>query len=203
MRKNLLSALVLLNVMLFLYGDSRAQDQPAQPQPSRFSHKGIKGAIGGGTFESKFGGSFDDGGAGMLSLGYGFDDRFTLWATLLGVEHPGNAVRAVANFGGIELNVQYRLLPQSRIQPFGKVGVGIYGFEEKGSNITFLGSGFALGLGVDWFFSRHFGIGAELMFKEIDYSEMVQKMADRKITTELNPQRDGDAAGLMITLTIQ
>ena len=201
MRTNLMRALMTVCI-LFVVGcfEAWAQEQPSQ---SRFSHKGIKGAIGVGGFDNQFGEKLEEGGAGLLGLGYGFDDHFTLWATLFGVEHPGNAVRSVSNFAGLELNLQYRLLPQSRIQPFGKVGVGIYAFETEGTNTTFLGSGFALGLGVDWFFSRHFGIGAELMFKELDYSKMVERIGGRDVTTDLKPKLDGDATAFMITLTIQ
>lgn len=203
MRKNLLSVWMISNVILFLCFESWAQGPPSQTPPSRFSHKGIKGAIGVGAFENYFGKKFDDGGAGLLSLGYGFDDHFTLWLTALGAEHPRTETHEKSNFGGLELNLQYRFLPQSRIQPFGKVGVGVYGFEKDGSNTTFTGSGFALGLGVDWFFSRHFGLGAEVMFKELDYSKMTERVGGREITTDLKPQRDGDVVGVIISLTIQ
>jgi len=204
MRTNLMSVLITVQLLLVVgYVELWAQEQPQQPQPSRFSHKGIKGAIGFGSLENEFEGNFPDGGAGMLSLGYGFDDHFTLWGTLVGAGHPSNARHEKAGFAGLELNLQYRFLPQSPVQPFGKVGVGIYGFEEDGTNTTFAGSGFALGLGADWFFSRHFGIGAELMFKELDYSKMVQRLAGRDVTTDLNPKLDGDATAFMITLTIQ
>ena len=199
--KTLIRTLVLFGTLLGL-GISTSFSQTPNPA-SRFSHKGIKGAIGVGSFENDFGQKFEDGGAGAVSLGYGFDDRFTLWLTALGVQHPGNAVRSVTDFGGLEAHVQYKLFPQSRIQPYGKVGVGLYGFEEEGTNMTFLGSGFALGVGADWFFSRHFGIGAEVMFKELDYSKVRQTINGEDVTRDLKPQRDGDAVGLMITLTIQ
>jgi hypothetical protein len=200
MNKNFLQAFILSGVLFWLGASSFAQTQPLV---SRFSHKGIKGLIGVGSFENEADEKFKDGDAGVLGLGYGFDDRFTLWLTLLGVRHPETAERAVINFGGLEAHVQYKLLPQSRIQPYGKVGVGLYGFEEEGTNTTLLGSGFALGLGADWFFSRHFGIGAEIMFKELDYSKVRQTINGEEITTDLKPQRDGDVVGFMITLTIQ
>jgi opacity protein-like surface antigen len=199
---------VLLTVhLLIVFGclQAWAQDQPSQSpaNSSRFSHKGLKGAIAFGSIDSEFGEKFDDGGGGLLGIGYGFDDRFTLWLTLLGAEHPSNAVHNKSHFGGIELNLQYRFFHQSRLQPYGKVGAGLYGFEEDGTNTTFAGSGFAIGVGVDWFLSRHFAIGAELMFKELDYSTMIERGDGPDVTTELRPKLDGDAAAFMLGLTIQ
>ena len=171
---------------------------------SRFSHKGLKGAVGLGSFENEFGDKLNDGAAGSLSLGYGFSERFTLWLSLVGVEHPQNSVnRKATDFGGGDLSVQYKLLPQSRIQPYGKIGVGVYGIGEQGSGVVFLGGGIAFAVGADWFFSRHVGLGAELQFKNIDYSKEKRRVGGNDIVTEINPRLDGKSTGLMFTLTIQ
>lgn len=177
--------------------------QEAKQEP-RFSHKGVKGAIAFGSSENEFGRNLEDGEAGALSLGYGFDDRFTLWLTGLGVQHPENAVNESAtDFGGLELNLQYKFLSETRAQPYGKVGVGVYGIEEEGSDVAYFGTGFAMAIGMDYFFSRHFGVGAELFFKELDYSQKRLKTPAGDLTTDLNPQLDGESRGFMISFTIQ
>ena len=196
-RVSLASSLLLVFSFSALFGQ---EDKPK----SRFSHRGIKIAFGAGSFENEFGDKLEDGGAGSLNLGYGFDDKFTLWLGLLGVEHPENSVnREATDFGGAELNLQYKLLPQSRVQPYGKLGVGFYGIGEQNSNVTFLGGGFALAVGADWFFWRHFGIGAELQYKNIDYSKERREILGKTVETDLNPRLDGKSVGLMFILTIQ
>ncbi|MCG8603840.1 hypothetical protein MJD09_02435, partial [bacterium] len=77
------------------------------------------------------------------------------------------------------------------------------GIGEQGSNTTFLGGGFALGVGADWFFSRHFGIGAELQYKNVDYSKERVKVGGQTLERDLNPRLDGRSVGLMFTLTVQ
>jgi len=83
------------------------------------------------------------------------------------------------------------------------VGVGIYAIQEDNSGLTFVGSGFTAALGLDYFFSRHFGIGAELQFKELDYSHRIENTPEGEQDTELRPQLDGQTTGFLITLTIQ
>ncbi|NIR49273.1 porin family protein [candidate division KSB1 bacterium] len=177
----------------------------AQEQTSaRFSHKGIKGLVAFGRFENDFGRELNDGEGGSLSLGYGFSDKFTLWLTALGVEHPQNAVNhSVTDFAGLELNLQYKFLADTPIQPYGKVGVGFYAFEEQGTEVTVTGGGLALGLGADYFFSKHFGIGAELMIKNIEFDKQRRHVPGNKVVSDSNAELEGESIGFMITLTIQ
>ena len=72
-------------------------------------------------------------------------------------------------FGGAEINLQHKFETRSRLQPYGKVGLGVYGLGEDGSDVNLIGAGINLALGVDFFFARHFGIGAEVMYKKLDY----------------------------------
>ncbi|HEX9653426.1 MAG TPA: hypothetical protein VGA99_06925, partial [bacterium] len=83
MRRNLTVAMISLALVLFFRSVQAQEQKPA----SRFSHKGIKAAIGVGRLENDFGEKLDDGAGGLLNLGYGFDDHFTLWMTALVVEH--------------------------------------------------------------------------------------------------------------------
>lgn len=202
MHRTILISIVLINLLLTLNVASLfSQDNPP---PSRFSHKGVKGAIGMGSFENEFGKELTDGEAGSLSLGYGFDDKFTLWLTVLGVEHPENTVNTTnTEFGAIELSLQYKFMAQSRIQPYGKFAVGFYGIGEKDADVSYYGGGFSIAAGAEWFFSRHFGIGAELMYKNIDYSKENRRINGKDVVSDIRPNLAGQSKGFLISLIIQ
>ncbi len=171
---------------------------------SRFSHKGIKAALGFGSFDMSKDVKLKDGEAVGVSLGYGFSDRVSLWLSLFGAEHPQiPGQQSLTDFGGLELNLQYKFATRSRFQPYGKVGVGGYALQVKDSDVTTTGSGFNLALGADFFFSRHFGIGAEVMFKGIDYNKETRKVNGSEVVSDLPQKLDGDSVGFMVTLTIQ
>lgn len=192
---------IIFMVLLLGIRDVSAQQESAA---SRFSHRGIKGVIAAGSLEANSERELDEGDLGLLGIGYGFSDRFSLWLNLLGVDHPvKNAGSAPASMAGVELVMQHKFVTQSRLQPYGKVGVGLYGLEETNSDVTLFGGGFNFGLGMDFFFAKHFGIGAELIFKKFDYSHKRTKVEGGDLVTKLEQELDGDSAGLMFTLTIQ
>ena len=101
------------------------------------------------------------------------------------------------------MSLQYKIQSQTRFQPDGKVGVGVYGIGEKDSNVIFWVSGFALTVGADYFFSRHFGVGVEMLYKNVDYSKETRKINGNDIVSDLNPKLDGESVGFMFTLTVQ
>ena len=101
MKRQLLQGIVLISALM-LYGQSLS----AQSKP-RFSHKGIKAALGFGNFDMPSSANSGDDGAGMLSLGYGFSDRSTLWLSLIGTDNEAkSATRIVTEFGSL-LSTQY------------------------------------------------------------------------------------------------
>ncbi|MCH7754973.1 porin family protein [candidate division KSB1 bacterium] len=198
MKRQLLQGIVLISALM-LYGQSLS----AQSKP-RFSHKGIKAALGFGNIDMPSSTTSGDGGAGMLSLGYGFSERSTLWLSLIGTDNDSrSATRIVTEFGGIELAFQYKFRPESSFQPYGKVGVGAYALQENGTDPTFFGGGFNFAIGADYFFSRHFGIGAELNFKDIEYSKQSRTVNGDEIVSDLRPHLNRDSRAFLITLTIQ
>jgi len=194
---------LLLVILGAIYSRAAAQET------SRFSHTGFKAALASGSFEVTKERNLDEGDGGALSLGYGFTERFTLWLTLTGSEHMmvgGDDVRSAATmseFGGMELNLQHKFETENRLQPYGKVGFGVYGLHRDGSNKTLIGAGINLGIGVDYFFSRHFGVGAELLWKKLDYLRERTATASGDLIADLNPDLNGDMVGLMLTFTVQ
>ncbi|MCH8874389.1 porin family protein [candidate division KSB1 bacterium] len=198
MKRQLLQGIILISALM-LYGQSLS----AKSKP-RFSHKGIKAALGFGNVDMPSSTTSGDGGAGMLSLGYGFSERSTLWLSLIGTDTDSrSATRIVTEFGGIELAYQYKFRPESSFQPYGKVGVGAYALQENGTDPTLIGGGFNFAFGADYFFSRHFGIGAEFNFKDIEYSIESRTVNGEEIVSDLRPHLNRDSRAFLITLTIQ
>lgn len=196
---NKLMCTIALTAAICACGYSQEIDPAA-----RFSHRGLKFNLGSGGFEMTPERQLNDGEGGMLSLGYGFANRFTLWLTLVGSEHLTNSLDSrITNFGGVEINLQHKLNPHSRWQPYGKVGAGLYGLEEEHSNISLIGGGINLALGLDFFFAKHFGVGAELMLKKLDYFSERQKTNAGDVITDIHPDLNGDTVGFMLTFTIQ
>lgn len=177
--------------------------QEANPA-ARFSHRGIKFSIASGDLEMTSERQLKEGAGGMLNIGYGFTDRFTLWLTLVGSEHQSNILNSAStNFGGVEINLQHKFNPNSRWQPYGKVGAGFYALEEENSNVVLIGGGINLAIGLDFFFAKHFGVGAELMLKKLDYFSEHVETETGGIVTDIYPDLNGDTAGFMLTFTIQ
>jgi hypothetical protein len=83
------------------------------------------------------------------------------------------------------------------------MGLGVYSLQESGADVAFVGTGLNLGLGVDYFFSRHFGIGAEFVYKKLDFVARSEETDDGNLVTDLNPNLNGDTTGFFLTLTIQ
>lgn len=196
-------ARTFISAMIFtmLIAPVYAQEEKRE---SRFSHKGLKGSIGSASFHMISERGLEEGDGGVLSIGYGFSDRFSLWLSLLGSEHSLiQAGGLQTDFGALELNIQHKFEIESRWQPYGKVGVGLYGLEEATSNVTLIGTGLNLGIGIDYFFSKHFGVGAEFMVKKLDYVKQSVETDGGDLVSDLNPNLNGDTVGFMITLMIQ
>ena len=199
MKRQLLQGIILISAVM-LYGHSLF----AQPK-TRFSHKGIKVALGAGNFDMPSSTTPEEHEAGMLSLGYGFSDRSTLWLSLIGTgdNESRSATQMMTEFGGIELVYQYKFMPESKFQPYGKIGLGAYALQENGTDPTLIGGGFNFAFGADYFFSRHFGIGAEFNFKDIEYSIESRTVNGDEIVSDLRPHLNRDSRAFLITLTIQ
>lgn len=197
--EKLFTSLAVFVILVAAVG-ATAQTEKAQ----RFSPKGLKASLSSGSFNTISERQLNEGEGGMVSLGYGFTNRFSLWLSLLGSDFQTTDARAVdIQFAGLELNLQHKFTWDKRLQPYGKVGFGVYSLEEKNSTESLIGTGINVALGVDYFFSKHFGVGAEFMVKKLDYSKRERKTADGDLVNDLNPNLNGDTSALMLTFTIQ
>jgi len=194
--------LIIFGLILFISASLFAQEQKPE---SRFSHKGFKVSGGLGGFENdfdEFGGKLDSGGAGFLSLGWGMSNHFTLWLAGLGADHFSPTLnRNKGGFVAFEISGQYKFMTESNFQPYGKLGIGAYFIGQDG--IIFSGGGVSLGLGADYFFSPHVGVGLEVQFKGQGYSRRSVKVDGKDIVTDVDPKLDGKSSGVFLTLTLQ
>lgn len=194
-----ISNLFLLSLML--YGSTAIAQEEAPV--SRFSNRGFKASLGTSSFEMTSERNLKEGDGGALSVGYGFTDRFSLWLTLVGSEHKHIGDNVRTGFGGAEINLQHKFNATSKWQPYGKVGVGIYALGEDQAPTVYIGGGVNLGIGIDYLLGKHFAIGAEFMFKKIDYSKEAVEQESGDVLIDLNPKLNGDIAGFMLTFTVQ
>lgn len=181
-----------------------ADDSGTEHKTTRFSHRGVKAALGVGQLGTAEETQLEDGQAVTLNLGYGFSSHSTLWLAFTGSEHKGLQNKdLITEFDGAETTFQYKFRPESRLQPYGKLGFGVYGMKDLSQDTRQLGAGFVLALGTDFFFARHFGLGAELTFKDIKYyREQIQTLGG-EVTNDLKPGINRDSFGFLITLTVQ
>ncbi len=190
----------ILMLLFVLANVIQAQEEKKGP---RFSNKGIKFSIGSNNQKMISERGLDEGEGGSISLGYGFNDNFSMWLSAVGSEHLIKNTEIKTEFGGLELNLQHKFNPDESWQPYTKLGVGVYNLQEKNSDISLVGAGISIGLGFDYFFSSHFGVGAELSLKKLDYFAQQVKTANGEHVTDIKPHLNGDTSAFMIHLVIQ
>ncbi len=175
---------------------------------SLFSHKGFKLSLGLGEARVPSEDRFDELGWGELNLGYGVSSRSTFWIGLKGGQ-ISDSNEPEHFLGGLDLMYQYKFIDDGKFQPYGKVGVGAYGIGYDNSNTpepdrVIAGGGLIGAIGFDYFFTRRFGIGLELNFKDIVMlSETIKVDGGDDIERDLEPHLNRDSSTMMITFTIQ
>jgi len=178
----------------------------AQSEPVPFSHKGIKGSFGFGNYDHTQAAGLDENAAGSFAIGYGFKEHTTLWFGLSGGPHPRTEMPTLeTNFFVVELQFEYKFLPKKKIQPFGKAGVGFAGLLEQESvpEHILLGIALTFSFGADYFFSRHFGVGAEFRFLDIEYVREEFIVDGQTTGKDLNPGLNRDVTGFMLRFVVQ
>ena len=200
MKKHSSMLILVFVLMVMIQNIVIAQDSNNRPG---FSNKGIKAALGSGSTDVISERGLEAGAGGALSLGYGFTDNFSLWLSLVGSKHKQTGSDVNLEFGGMEINLQQKFNAHSAWQPYSKVGFGLYGLEEKNSDNSLIGAGINLGLGIDYFFSKHIGVGAEFTYKKLDYFAQSRKTEEGDLITDIYPNLNGDTTGFMLTLTVQ
>jgi hypothetical protein len=183
---------------------AQEEGNKADRKTSRFSHKGIKLSFGLGEYQPSDATGLDKGQGVAIDLGYGFNDNFTLWGSVVGAEHPDKSNRdLITEFAGVQLQFQHKFITQKRFQPYGKIGLAGYSLKDLDSTRRLFGAGFILALGTDLFFSRHFGFGFELNFMDIRYFREEIETGGKNIGRDIRPHLNRDVFGFLVTFTVQ
>jgi hypothetical protein len=139
---------------------------------------------------NKIGGDFDDkkapvvkGGSGLgFIAGYGITPAFSLELDLAGSGHK--SAGADISFGEFSLNGKYAFNIEEHVQPFLFAGIGSFTLGDD--SLTYGGSGYNLGLGIDYYSSPQLSWGAALIGKIITYDKVVKGSKPASVTGNLN-----------------
>lgn len=186
-------------------GGDRTPDS-SRPDRTPDAYKpGLKAAFGFGSLEPSNPQGLQEGDAGFLALGYGADPHATFWLTAIGSEHRQNLDHydrtGLSDLGGLELSLQYSFERKSKFRPYGRIGVGAYSAEEVKTKDALTGHGLRLGLGADYFLSRHCAVGLEWIGRSAHYSR--ERLGEDGEFQELPHNLDADASGVIFAVTIQ
>lgn len=201
----LLRAAAGLTLAVTLAGAALAVEPVPNEGEGRFSPRGFKGAFGLGGMEPSENQRLDEGSGGFLGLGYGIDPHATIWLTLTGSEHEQNGKGVpedrMSDVGGLELTLQYAFNTKSRVQPYGRIGFGVYSVEDRKTHDAMTGGGVRLGIGADYWFSRHCAVGLELIARGAEYSR--GRIGEHGDFDDLEKDVEANSNGMVLTFTLQ
>jgi len=145
-----------------------------------------------GTFRVK-----EDGAGAQLYLGYSFNPVFSMELDLGGATHETSDPAIDVDMGSIQLLMHYRFRPGHGFRPFVKGGLAGYSlaFRNTPGNIRLEGGGVPVGVGFDYFFTRHFSIGLDASHNIIKYENAVADIGGASSVSV-----DIDAEGSMTAL---
>jgi hypothetical protein len=129
-----------------------------------------------------------------LILGYSFDPRFALEIDWSGSGHKSEG--ANIGFGEFSLNMKFSMLTDSgQAHPFLFAGVGAFALGDK--SLTFGGTGYNLGLGIDIPVAEKNTIGISLVRKIITYDEITKSDTPLTLVGDLK----GDTTSIRLDFT--
>jgi len=167
------------------------------------SNIGLKLKLGLGSQDVAKDRDLEKGDAASLSLGYGVSQRVTLWLGAEVSKHANELDASIkSDFVGLELGMQYKFRPHEKFRPYGKLGVGTYflGLDD-GSGVLLNGGGVNWALGAEYHLARFLSVGAELFWKDFDYTQQ-RVGGDENDFTDLPDTLTGNTRGIMINFTL-
>lgn len=192
--------IILTVAALLALGMSAAKPALADDKNSNI---GLKLNLGLGSQDVAQERNLEKGDAASLSLGYGVSQRITLWLGADASKHKNELNSNVeSDFVGLELGMQYKFRPHEKFRPYGKFGLGAYflGLDD-GSSVMLSGGGVNWALGAEYRLTSFFSVGAEVFWKDFDYTQ--QRVGDKKNDfTDLPNPITGNTKGIMINLTL-
>lgn len=167
------------------------------------SNIGLKLNLGLGSQDVTKDRNLEKGEAASLSLGYGVSQRITLWLGADVSKHQQELDPTRENdLVGIQLGMQYKFRPYEKFRPYGKLGLGTnFLGTEDGLGTVLNGGGVNWALGAEYRLARFLSVGAEVFWKDFDYTK--QRIGDDKNDfTDLPDPLTGNTKGIMINFTL-
>ncbi len=179
-----------------------AQDksEPQEKSEPKYSNIGLKLNLGLGSQSFTASQELEENGAASLSLGYGVSQRVTLWlgAQTGEFQHVQDPLYK-SDWVGLEFDVQYKLQPGKRFRPYGKIGLGTAFLGDDETKDVLNGGGVAWALGAEYRLARFLSVGAELYWKDFEYT---QKQVGEDDFTDLPSALEGNTRGFMLNFTL-
>lgn len=194
-RKFILTVAALLMVSMNATLPARAND--------RNSNIGLKLNLGLGSQDVAKDRNLEKGEAASLSLGYGVSQHLTLWLGADVSKHQQELDPSRENdLVGIQLGMQYKFRPHEKFRPYGKLGLGTnFLGTEDGLSTVLNGGGVNWALGAEYRLARFLSVGAEVFWKDFDYTK--QRIGDEDNDfTDLPDPLTGNTKGIMINFTL-
>jgi opacity protein-like surface antigen len=165
------------------------------------SNIGLKLNLGLGVQDVPQAQNLEKGDAAALSLGYGVSQRVTLWLGIDLSKHQHEQIADLeSHLAGLELGLQYKFRPHERFRPYGKFGVGAFALGTEATDTVLSGAGFTWGLGAEYRLARFFSVGAEVFWKDFDYTQ--RRIGEDNDFEELPDPISGNARGILINFTL-
>jgi len=167
------------------------------------SNIGLKLSLGFGSQDIAKDRNLEKGEAASLSLGYGVSQRITLWLGADVSQHQQELDPNRKNdLVGLQLGMQYKFRPHEKFRPYGKIGLGTnFLGTEDGLGTVLNGGGVNWALGAEYRLVRFLSVGAEVFWKDFDYTQ--QRIGDEKNDfTDLPEPLTGNTRGIMINFTL-
>ncbi len=130
-----------------------------------------------------------DGEGAEISLGYFFTPRWAL--EFAGFLSDFGNPEIDGSLGGFSVNTRFSPLPESRLQPWGKLGLGAYFLSEDGFSDGLTGPGFNFGGGIDFFLVPGLAVGGEVTMRYIIYTSEYYEGCCGTDTIPLDQNLDG------------
>ncbi len=197
------SKMMFVTALLALLLTGATEKLSAQDKAEKkTSNVGLKLNLGLGSQDFTAVQNLEEGDAASLSLGYGVSQRVALWLGLSGgsYRHEDDD-QLESGLASVELGVQYKLRPGKKLQPYGKAGLGAFFLNTDETQVTLSGGGVVWGIGAEYRLVRFLSIGAEIYWKDFDYTE--QRVGKNGEFNKLARPLQGNSLGFMLNFTLQ
>ena len=140
----------------------------------------------------------DGGGFFTIKAGYSFNRVFSLEFAAVGQGYETTDPTINASLGSLQVMAMYHFRPGHQFRPYVKGGLGGYGLQLQQNNVsaTANGGGVVLGGGIDYIFTRNFGMGIDFTHNIIGFDKVEVDFGGNTVGTEIDEDGAMTSVGL-------